>query len=48
MDVNEENIVILTDKQLALEDYLINFGVIECLRLDKMMIQNQCGFKGAL
>ena len=40
MDVTEENIVMLADKQLPLEEYLTNFGVIECLRLDKIMIQN--------
>ena len=45
LEVNAENEVILADKLVSLEDYLVNFGVIECLLLDKMMIQNQMSFK---
>lgn len=46
--MNADDEVVLLDRHLTLEDYLINFGVIECLKIDKLMIQHHFGFKEAI
>ena len=48
MEVSEENEVMLTERAISLEDYLVNFATIECLRLDKIMINNTLSFKGVI
>lgn len=37
LEANQDMEVMLVEKALSLEEYLRNFGVIECLRLDKLM-----------
>ena len=44
LEVNQDNEVLLVEKALTLEEYLRTFGVIECLRLDKLMQQKNMTF----
>ena len=37
LEVNEDNELMLVERVISLEDYLVNFATIECLRLDKIM-----------
>jgi len=48
LDVDEDNDVYLVERAISLEDYLINFGVIESLKLDKIMHQAGLSFKGVI
>jgi len=48
LEVNEDNEIMLIERVLSLEDYLMNFATIECLRLDKIMQQANLSFKGAI
>ncbi len=45
LEISDENELILSDKLVSLEDYLSNFGVIECLQIDKKMLQTKLEFK---
>lgn len=48
LEVNEDNEVMLVERVISLEDYLVNFAIIECLRLDKIMNQAKLSFKGVI
>ena len=48
LEVNEENEVYIVEKSISLEDYLINFGVIECLKLHKIMQQADLRFRSVI
>ena len=37
LEVNADNEVMLVERVISLEDYLVNFATIECLKLDKIM-----------
>ena len=48
LEVSPENEVVLAERQVRLEDYLTTFGVIESLRLDKVMHNKNLPFKGVV
>ena len=44
LEVDSQNNIILADKLVSLEDYIMKFGLIECLMLDKVMRKQSLTF----